>query len=268
MESGGATDAGVGTGHDGHGGFRHAAEATTAATGSAALVARDDDRLRRRRRRADGTGRHGGAAAATTAYVPVGPVRLADTRDHSVRVHAASAGTIWIDVAGHAGGPGRRRRGRRDRHRDRRPRRPAIVTAFPGGTDRPLAATLNTRTDRNVVELGDRAGRRRRHDRAVPSSSPGELIVDVTGVFVARRVEPRSGASCRSPPGDSSTPDGPVRDRAARRRRRAHACRLPQRSRRPMRPPSSSTSRALAARQPGYLSARPAGAAGGGPRRS
>ncbi len=130
------------------------------------------------------------AAAATAAYVPVGPLRVADTRTTPCGCTPRSAGTISIDVAGHASVPD-----------DvtavavtvtaTATAAPGYVTAFPGGTSRPLAATLNTRIDRNVSNTA-----------IVPVGSDGtielfqlvagELIVDVTGAFVPA-IEATSG---------------------------------------------------------------------------
>ncbi len=122
------------------------------------------------------------AAPATAAYVPIEPLRLADTREPVCGCSRLSADTISIDVAGHPSIPD-----------DvsavaisvtaTTTAAPGYVTAHPGGVPRPRAAMLNTRTDRNVsnsaivpvgldgtIELFQRAR--------------GDLVVDVTGAFV------------------------------------------------------------------------------------
>jgi len=119
---------------------------------------------------------------ATSAYKPVGPLRLTDTRRADCGCVRQDPRTIVIDIGGHpslpadavavavtvtatpTAGPG-------------------YVTAYPAGTSRPTVSTLNTRTDRTVA-----------NSTIVPVGSdgqialfqlvPGHLIVDVTGVFV------------------------------------------------------------------------------------
>lgn len=118
----------------------------------------------------------------TTAYVPVGPLRLADTRDSPCGCSRLAASTVRVDIVG-----------RRGIAPDVAAvavtvtalptATPAFVTAYPGGDDRPLASTLNTRTDRvtsnsTIVPVGD--------DGAIELFQlvPGDLVVDVTGAFV------------------------------------------------------------------------------------
>jgi hypothetical protein len=122
------------------------------------------------------------ADVSTSAYVPVGPLRLADTREQPCGCTAVDPSTVRVDVTG----------------------RPEIdddaiaavvtvtalttsdagfVTAFPAGTPRPDTSTVNTRHDRVVantaiVPLGADGG------IDVFSLVPGHIVVDVTGVFV------------------------------------------------------------------------------------
>ena len=122
------------------------------------------------------------ADVQTTAYVPVGPVRLADTREVPCGCTRLDASTLRVTIVGRSGIPA-----------DVAAvavtvtalptATPAFVTAYSGDTDRPLASTLNTRTDRvtsnsTIVPVGD--------DGAIElfQLAPGNLIVDVTGAFV------------------------------------------------------------------------------------
>ena len=61
---------------------------------------------------------------------------------------------------------------------------PGFVTLYPGGTPRPLVSVLNTRPDRPVansaiIQLGA-SGTIELYENV-----PGDLIVDITGAFVA-----------------------------------------------------------------------------------
>ena len=122
------------------------------------------------------------AEVHTTAYVPVGPVRLADTREVPCGCTRIDASTLRVTIVGRNGIPA-----------DAAAvavtvtalptATPAFVTAYPGGTDRQVASTLNTRTDRvtsnsTIVPVGD--------DGAIElfQLAPGDLVVDVTGAFV------------------------------------------------------------------------------------
>jgi hypothetical protein len=119
---------------------------------------------------------------STSAYVPVGPLRLADTREPGCGCTRPAANTIRVDVTD-------------------RPDiddaavaaavtvtaldtpTPGFVTAYPGGTERPGTSTVNTRTDRVVansaiVPLGADG------TLDVYSLLDGDVVVDVTGVFV------------------------------------------------------------------------------------
>ena len=68
---------------------------------------------------------------------------------------------------------------------------PGFVTLYPGGTARPLVSVLNTRTDRPVansaiIQLGASGA------IDLYENVPGDLIVDITGAFVAT-VSTRAG---------------------------------------------------------------------------
>jgi hypothetical protein len=122
------------------------------------------------------------AAESTSAYVAVGPLRLADTRERPCGCTAIDASTISVAVAGRDGVPddavavavvvtATQTAG------------PGFVTVWPGGGSQPVVSTLNTRTDRVVansaiVQLGDDG------DISLYRSRPGDLVVDITGVFV------------------------------------------------------------------------------------
>jgi hypothetical protein len=128
------------------------------------------------------TSRATAADDATSSFVPIGPVRLTDTRRADCGCFPRNSSTIEIEIAAHpaiaddavavavtvtataTAAPG-------------------YVTAYPAGTPRPTVSTLNTRTDRTVansaiIPVGP-DGR-----IALFRLVPGELIVDVTGVFV------------------------------------------------------------------------------------
>jgi hypothetical protein len=121
-------------------------------------------------------------APSTTAYVPVGPVRLADTRETPCGCTRLDPSTVRVDIVG------------RDDVPDGatavavtvtalQTASPAFVTVYPGGGDRPIASTLNTRTDRvtsnsTIVPIGDGGA------IDLFQLVPGDLVVDVTGAFV------------------------------------------------------------------------------------
>ncbi|HEX6660213.1 MAG TPA: hypothetical protein VF065_19125, partial [Ilumatobacter sp.] len=123
------------------------------------------------------------AASSTSAYVVMTPYRLADTRRADCGCTRLDPATIEIAVAGRPGVP------------DAavavsvtvtapETANPGFVTLYPGGTARPLASVLNTRRDRPVansaiIELGPRG------TIELYENVPGDLIVDITGAFVA-----------------------------------------------------------------------------------
>jgi hypothetical protein len=123
------------------------------------------------------------AVPTTGAFVALGPVRLADTRLQPCGCERVDALTITVDVAARSDVP------------DDviavaivvtspTTDTPGFVTAYPSGVARPLASTLNTRADRAVantaiVPVGT-DGR-----IALFTSVPGDVLVDLTGAFVA-----------------------------------------------------------------------------------
>lgn len=122
------------------------------------------------------------AVRATSALVPVGPLRLADTRRDDCGCRRVDAATISVDVTGRDGVPS-----------DAvaaaltvtalRTDRPGFVTVSPAGAARPGTSTVNTRPDRivantTIVPLGE-DGR-----VSVYLSEPTDVVIDLTAVFV------------------------------------------------------------------------------------
>jgi hypothetical protein len=119
-------------------------------------------------------------APPTTAFTPVGPLRLADTRNEECGCTRLDPSTIRVGVAGRPGVPP-----------DTAaavvtvtalPAAAGYVTAFPAATPRPPTSTVNTLPDRAVantaiVLLGDGA-------LDVYASGPTGVVVDLVGVFV------------------------------------------------------------------------------------
>jgi hypothetical protein len=122
------------------------------------------------------------ASGPSARYEPLTPFRLADTREQPCGCTRRDATTITVDVAEQVG-------------RDDivaaavtvtalATSRLGHVTVYPEGTSLPDTATLNTRPDRNVsnstiVGLGSSG------ELAIFQLVPGQLVVDITGVFVA-----------------------------------------------------------------------------------
>ena len=123
------------------------------------------------------------AEPATSAYVAIAPYRLADTRRPECGCTRLDPATIEVAVSGRPGVP---------------PAAvavsvtitatetatPGFVTLYPGGAPRPFVSVLNTRPDRPVansaiIALGA--------DGTIElfENVPGDLIVDITGAFVA-----------------------------------------------------------------------------------
>lgn len=158
------------------------------------------------------------APSDTTAYVPVGPLRLADTREDPCGCRRPDPSTLRVDIVGREGLPA-----------DVAAvavtvtalptASPAFVTAYPGDAQRPLASTLNTRTDRvtansTIVPVGTNGA------IELFQLVPGDLVVDVTGAFVPTdsatsgrmvSVTSRRLVDTRTP-ADGGTPLGPNGD--------------------------------------------------------
>lgn len=147
-------------------------------------------------------GRPAGLPSTTARYVPLTPTRLFDTRPH----HPESAGpkglvgpeaAIEVPVAGHAGVPAEAvavvLNVTVTEPADR-----GYVTAYPAGTERPLASSVNTtaagqtRPNLVVVALGRRgtpaAGRVTFFAKVAT-----HLVVDVAGYFVPTAGPVRAG---------------------------------------------------------------------------
>jgi len=120
--------------------------------------------------------------ASTTAYVPVGPLRLADTREPNCECERLDDHTIEVVV-----------NGRDDIADDAVAASISLtalptptegfVTAYPGGATPPDTSTLNTRRDRVVansaiIPIGPSG------TIEVYTLIPSDVIVDITGVFV------------------------------------------------------------------------------------
>lgn len=121
-------------------------------------------------------------ASETAAYEPIGPLRLADTRANPCGCSRVDGSTIRVVVAGRDGIPSDITAAAITVTATPTDA-PGFVTSYPSGTDVPLASTLNTRTDRvtsnsTIVPVGA--------DGAIELFHlvPGDLVVDVTGVFV------------------------------------------------------------------------------------
>lgn len=121
-------------------------------------------------------------APLTGALVPVGPIRLADTRRDDCGCTRLDATTIAVDVAGRAGVPDGTIAAAVTVTALRTTSR-GFVTVHPSDVERPGVSTVNTRPDGTVangaiVALGA--------DGAIHlhGSVPGELVVDLTAVFV------------------------------------------------------------------------------------
>ncbi|MCB0967355.1 MAG: hypothetical protein KDB37_11010 [Ilumatobacter sp.] len=153
------------------------------------------------------------AAPDTSRLVPVGPIRVADTRAADCGCTRLDTQNFTVDVAGHPDVPD-----------------DAVavavtltappngefghVTAYPGGTTLPTTSNLNTRpwsvvANSAIVRLGADG------DLAFHLHRPGDLIVDITAAFVpadtssAGRfvpVAPRRLADTRTP----TPPSGPL----------------------------------------------------------
>ena len=120
--------------------------------------------------------------AGTAAFVPTTPFRLTDTREADCGCSVVDANTIEIDAAADARTP-EGAVALALTVTAVAPGGPSFVTAYPGDRDRPLAAMLNARSDRNVsntaiVPIGDDGTLR------IFRRIPGHVVVDVAGAFV------------------------------------------------------------------------------------
>ncbi len=129
------------------------------------------------------TARPAAAADATSRFQPIAPVRLADTREADCGCTRPDGDTLRVVVAGRAGIPA-----------DivaaaltvtvAEPSAPGFASVYPAGTPRPVTSTVNI-VDGNPVANSTivRVGAAGAVD--VFTLHPTQVIVDVTGVFVA-----------------------------------------------------------------------------------
>ncbi len=122
------------------------------------------------------------AEPATAAYVAVGPIRLADTRRAECGCARLSGDTVRVTVTEHPDIPDHAVAAAVTITALATPS-PAFVSVFPGGTPRPPTSTVNTVPGRvvansTIVQLGSEG------TLDVFTKLPGDVIVDVTGVFV------------------------------------------------------------------------------------
>ncbi len=132
-----------------------------------------------------------GAAGPPSRFVPVGPLRLADTRQ--TPCGCTDTGDLVVPVVDRDGVP------------DgavavvitltaTQTESPGFLTAFPTGTVQPSTSNVNTRPDATVansaiVPIGDDGS------ISVFRSTPTEVVVDITGVFVAANSSNSSNSS-------------------------------------------------------------------------
>ncbi len=126
------------------------------------------------------------AFGAPAAYRPVGPVRLADTRDPTCGCSRVDDHTIRVAVTDRDDVPDDAIAAAVTLTALTTPT-PGYVTAYPGGSTRPETSSLNTRPDRvvansAVIPLG--AGGTIDVYTFVDGISAGQVVVDLTGVFI------------------------------------------------------------------------------------
>jgi hypothetical protein len=115
-----------------------------------------------------------------SAFEPVGPIRLADTRERVCTCRRVGERTIRVDVDGVSP---RQITAAAVTVTITEPEAAGFATVFPSGSTRPLASTVNflagaTAANSTIIRVGDGG------DIDVYTSSPAHVIVDVTGVFV------------------------------------------------------------------------------------
>ena len=135
------------------------------------------------------SGAPAGASAATSAFVAVGPHRLADTRSEPCGCDRLDEFTIRVTVAGRFGIPGAITAAAVT-VTTTNVRADGFVSAYPAGTPVPLTSILNPRAGSDlansaIVSVGANGAIEVRSTLRVDTAT--DLIVDVTGVFVPRR---------------------------------------------------------------------------------
>ena len=128
--------------------------------------------------------------AAPARFESVGPVRLADTRAPQCTCRTVGARTVRVDV-GDAPGVPESVSAAAVTITITEPAVPGYATAFPSGSPRPLASTVNflggqTIANSSIVRVGASGS------IDVYTSSSAHVVVDLTGVFV-EATEARSG---------------------------------------------------------------------------
>ncbi|MGH9134284.1 MAG: GDSL-type esterase/lipase family protein [Ilumatobacteraceae bacterium] len=160
-----------------------------------------------------------GAAADTSAFVAVGPHRLADTRAEPCGCERVDASTIRVVIAGREGIPGDITAAAltvTSTNVDA----DGFVTAYPAGTPAPQTSTANPRAGSDlansaIVPVGDDGAVDVRSTLAIDTDI--DLVIDVTGVFV-RDDQARAGRFVPIEPtriSDSRTPGAPATGLAA-----------------------------------------------------
>ena len=120
-------------------------------------------------------------SAAPSAFEPVGPERLADTRAPRCTCRRIDARTVRVDVAGVPGVPERISAAALT-ITVTEPTAAGFATVFPSASERPLASTVNyiasqTAANSTIIRVGNGGA------IDVFTSSAAHVVVDVTGVF-------------------------------------------------------------------------------------
>ena len=137
------------------------------------------------RRRADDPASPSVSASSTSAYVAVGPIRLADTREASCGCTRLDEHTIRVDIAARVGsGLDADIVGAAVTVTVVQGSAAGYATVFPAGRDVPATSTVNARagavaSNSTIVQVGV--------DGAVDvyASALADIILDVSGAFVA-----------------------------------------------------------------------------------
>jgi len=117
----------------------------------------------------------------SSRFVPLAPVRLADTRRADCGCATIDPATIRVDVTSDPAVPDDAIAAALT-ITSTSTTAAGFVTAYPAGSGRPPTSTLNTRPDRDVANSAIIPLQGGAID--VYTSAPGHVIVDVTGVFV------------------------------------------------------------------------------------
>ncbi|MEK7422637.1 MAG: SGNH/GDSL hydrolase family protein [Actinomycetota bacterium] len=132
-------------------------------------------------------------------FVPIAPTRIVDTRTDTVTGGIFPGGTIQVDPTDVAGHPVAAIAGNWTMTETRAA---GYITAYPGRTERPLAATVNAdRRRQNVAQFGIVAASSA--GIAVFASNGNDLVVDATGWFTG---DPLPTTTATDPP-NTPAPD-------------------------------------------------------------